>query len=321
MAITPSIAQVAHTPQRESDRYLPESPRWISLEGRPAMAWVNIQSGADSNHGHVHIGFLDNGERRRFSLPARPGFLLPSEVPDTVIIGLEKAVGMLNLKRGNWIPLARIPDDRPRTIINDGQIVPGGRAILFGTKDVRFEDPIGHLYLMTFPDQQVVAVADGMICSNGKVIRPLGDDAIVFDIDTPRKLIERYFLDLGKRQLTRDGIALDFRKEEAFPDGMVDCGDGSIIVAFYNPFRGGDGFARRYRVNSRERVEEWTIPGSPRVTCPMLMKHDGRVKVVFTTAVEGMPDAMRRLSPNAGALFIANTALSDCPEPEVVHLS
>jgi sugar lactone lactonase YvrE len=44
------------------------------------------------------------------------------------------------------------------------------------------------------------------------------------------------------------------------------------------------------------------------------------VKLVLTTAVEGMPDAIRAQSPNAGCLFIAETSLTACPAPEPVRL-
>jgi sugar lactone lactonase YvrE len=320
MPLPATTAQVAFAPHRETDRWLPESPRRIALQGRPALAWVNIQTAADATQGHIHIGFLDSGERRRLSLPARPGFILPSEMPDTLIVGLEKAVGMLNLIRGHWTPFARIHDTHPRTIINDGEVMPGGRGILFGTKDTLFREPLAHLYYLSFPDQFLSPIADGFVCSNGKVILPLGDDALVFDIDSPRKLVERYFLDSAARRLTRDGTALDLRDAEGLPDGMVDCGDGTVIIAFFNPDRGGDGVARRYRLNTGEALEEWITPGSPRVTCPLLIEHQDQVKLVLTTAVEGMSNDLRQDSPNAGSLFIAETGLKSVPPVDPVRI-
>ncbi|CAN5430119.1 SMP-30/gluconolactonase/LRE family protein [soil metagenome] len=321
MSIPRTIAQVAFTPKGEADRYLPESPRIVQVDGRAALCWINIQTGPNATTGSVHIGFLDNGERRRFGLPARPGFILPCEIPNTLVVGLEKTIGMLNLARGAWTPLAKITDTRARTIINDGEVLPGGHGIVFGTKDVSFLESIAHLYLMTLPDQQISVLADDMLCSNGKILLNLGQDAILFDIDTAKKLVERYYLDVGKHQLIRDGIAIDLRDDPAFPDGMVDCGDGSVIIAFYNPNCGGDGVARRYRLSGGELVEEWIIPGSPRVTCPLLFKHQDQIKVLFTTAVEGMPADMRATSPNAGALFIASTTLTSIPDVDVVRLT
>ena len=61
--------------------------------------------------------------------------------------------------------------------------------------------------------------------------------------------------------------------------------------------------------------------GSPRVTCPLLVERDGGVKLILTTAVEGMPADQRRRCPNAGDLFIADTALPRVPPADVLRLS
>lgn len=320
MPVPQSIARLAFAPRRESDRYLPEGPRLVHVLGRDAVAWVNIQTSPSATRGDLHIGFLDNGERRRFSLPARPGFLLPTELPDTLLIGLERAIGLLNLARGVWTPIAKIPDTNPRVIINDGELLPGGHGVLFGTKDLEFREPLGQLYLLSFPEQMITTLASGMTCSNGKIVLPIGSDFLVYDIDTPRRVVERYYLDGTKRELMPNGIAIDLRLEEGLPDGMVHCGDGSAIVAFYNPNRGGDGLARRYRLDTGRPIEEWVIPGSPRVTCPLVFLARDKPIVLFTTADEGMNPELRKQSPNAGCLFISEPKLSVYPTAEVVRL-
>lgn len=320
MAIPQTEARVCFAPHRESDRFLPEGPRLVHVFNRDAIAWVNIQHGPGSHKGDVHLGFLDNGERRRYGLPARPGFVLPCEIPDTLFIGLEKAVGLLSLAKGVWTPLARIPEANPRVIINDGELLPGGRGVIFGTKDTHFSEPLGHLYLFTLPDQIITPLAGGMTCSNGKVVLPIGEDFLVYDIDTPRKCVERYYLDSLKRELVPNGTAIDLTGESALPDGLADCGDGSAIVAFYNPHRGGLGLARRYRLDTGKPVEEWVLPGSPRVTCPLLFNAKDRTVVIFTTATEGMSDEMRKTSPNAGSLFMAEPKVPAYPTADVVRL-
>lgn len=320
MPIPQIVARVCFKPHRETDRYLPESPRLVHVFGRDAIAWVNVQTDSAGTKGHIHLGFLDNGERRRYSLPARPGFVLPTDMPDTLFVGMEKAVGMLNLPRGVWTPFARIPDANPRTIINDGEVLPGGCGVIFGTKDVQFAEQIAKLYLLTLPDQQLVELAEGMTCSNGKVIVPIGDDCLLYDIDTPRRVVERYYFDAARRELMANGIAIDLQNEEALPDGMVSCGDGSAIVAFFNPSRGGDGLARRFRLDTGQPVEEWTLPGSPRVTCPLAFTAKGRLVVIFTTAVEGMSDEIKAASPNAGCLFMAESQVPAQPIAEFVRI-
>src|SRR5262245_26021174 len=313
MSIPTTEARVLVTMQSEADRFLPEGPQKLTVADRPALAWVNIQTAADATRGAIHLWFWDSGERRRYDLPARPGFLRPTGRPGVILVGREKELGTLDLATGEWQSYATIPATNPRTIINDGTLVPGGDAVVFGTKDLRFADPIGHLYLFTFADRRVSVLADGQTCSNGKVFARDNDGLILYDVDTPRRVVTRYRFDLARRTATPDGVAIDLRTVEGFPDGMTDVGDGTVIIAFYNPTRGGNGHARRYDLRTGALLEEWTTPGSPRVTCPLLLKRDRGVKLILTTAVEGMPDDQRHDSPHAGDLFIAETTLDPSP--------
>jgi sugar lactone lactonase YvrE len=314
-------AQVLVTADSEEDRFLPEGPQNVVVRGREALAWVNIQTASDATRGAVHLRFWDNGEHRKLAQPARPGFLVPTDQPNVAFVGQGKEVGTLDLLfSGKWVPLARIPDDDPRTIINDGRCVPGGRAVVFGTKDVRFQDPIAQLYLFTLDDRRVTLLADGQTCSNGKVFAREGNDLILFDIDTPRRSVTRYRLDLERRSLEAEGMAVNLQDVEGFPDGMVDAGERTAIIAIYNPFHGGAGRALRYDLISGGLMEEWTTPGSSRVTCPLLLDRDDSVKLVLTTAVEGMPKDQRPESPEAGNLFIADTTLDRMPAADVLHM-
>ena len=316
MAVPNTEARVWFAPPTEADRFLPEGPRPVTVAGRPAIAWVNIQTATDADAGSVHLRFLDRDEHRELPLTGRPGMIFPTDRVDTLLVGMGKEIGLLNLGDNTWEPIARIPDDHTRTIINDGEIVPGGEAIVFGTKDVNFADPIAHLYLFTVADRRVTKLADGQTCSNGKAFGGSGVD--LFDIDTPRKVIARHRVDVTARTLVADGVAVDLRDTPAFPDGMTDCRDGTVIVAFYNPDPVPAGRAARYRLDTGELVEEWSTPGSPRVTCPLLVQWDDGVKLLLTTAVEGMPDDQRGQAPNAGSLFIADTGIASMPPPEVV---
>ena len=191
---------------------------------------------------------------------------------------------------------------------------------MFGTKDTQFKDPIAHLYLYTVDDNRVTVLADRQICSNGKVFRTEGDSLVLFDIDTPTRKVVRYKLDVAARTATPDGVALDLADQIGFPDGMCDVGDGTVIVAFYNPDFAAAGKAIRFDLATGAAVEGWTTPGSPRVTCPLLVKRPDGVKLILTTATEGMPAEMRAKCPNAGCLFIADTQFATCPEPELVRL-
>ena len=308
-----SIASVLFDPPAETDRYLPESPHGVAVSGRPALAWINIQTAQDATRGAVHLRFWDTGEHRVWPLPGRPGFIALTDQPGVVVVGRDKELGTLNLENGSWTHLAVIPDVDPWTTINDGTVVPGGSAIVLGTKDTQFKDPIAALFLFTAADRRVTLLAGEQIISNGKVFARDASGLILYDIDTPRRVVSRYRLDLGGRSLAEDGMAVDLRSVDGFPDGMVDAGDGSVIIAMYNPGPGPDGRAYRYDLGSGQRLDEWIVPGSPRVTCPLLVEQAGSVQLVLTTAVEGMPAEIRRHCPHAGDLFVAETAVTAVP--------
>lgn len=320
MGATPATtARVLVAPSAEPQRFLPEGPREVVLRGRRALAWVNIQTAPDATRGELHFWYPDTGEYQVVPVPGRPGFLIPTDRPDTLFLGMTKEVGLFHVPTGDWRPLAAIPDHSPRTIINDGEVDPAGRMVVFGTKDVRFADPIAHLYLFTPEDGQLTVLADGQTCSNGKVIVETGGELTLYDIDTPRRMVVRYRLDRQFRTLEDRGMAVDLRAVDGFPDGMTGGGDGTAVVAFYDPDPLPAGRAGRYRLDTGELVEEWTTPGSPRVTCPLLFDQSG-VKLVLTTAVEGMPPEMRSRCPNAGCLFVADTTLTRVPTAGVVRL-
>ncbi|MGL6096504.1 MAG: SMP-30/gluconolactonase/LRE family protein [Fimbriiglobus sp.] len=322
MSIPQTTARVLVSPLNEAHRYLPEGPREVVVGGNRSVVWVNIQTGPDAADGTVHVHALDV-PIDRYSLPApgRPGFLLPTDRPNTVLVGLGKELRTLDLLEAGWSGrLAAIPDDNPRTIINDAEVVPGGNAVVFGTKDVRFADPLAVLYLYTPADRRITELAGKQTCSNGKVFARDAGGLVLFDIDTPRKSVVRYRLDLETRSLSDESVALDLTGEPGFPDGMADGGDGTVIVAFYNPTVVPAGRAVRYRLATGEPLEEWRTPGSPRVTCPRLVRTRDGVKLILTTATEGMPADERAACPNAGCIFMADTGFAEAPATELVRL-
>jgi sugar lactone lactonase YvrE len=308
----------------EEDKFLPEGPRIVPAGPgghRGPLFWVNIQTAPDATRGNIHARIWSSPGVTTTPQPSRPGFLLPTDDMLRLIVGRGKELGILSYTTGHWQPLATIPDPNPRTIINDAEIVPGGKAIVFGTKDTKFADTIANLYLFTVDDNRVSLLVDRQLCSNGKVFASDDRGLILFDIDTPTKKVTRYRLDVTTRTATPDGVAIDTAGIPGFPDGMCDCGDGSVIIAFYNPEPVAAGKAIRFDLATGRAVGEWTTPGSPRVTCPCLVSRPDGVKLVLTTATEGMPADQRARCPDAGNLFIADTGFASCPVPEVVRLS
>ena len=316
-----TAARVVVAAEDDEDRFLPEGPRAITLDGREAVIWVNIQTSPTAKTGAVHVRYWDDGEEGVWNVAGRPGFVLPTDRPGVVFVGMGKELGTLNLETNEFRPRAAVPDENPRTIINDGEVVPGGRAVVFGTKDTAFADPIAHLYFYAMTDGVVSYLAPRQTCSNGKVFARDARGPVLYDIDTPTRTVARYRTEVGGRAARPDGVAVDLSGYEGFPDGMCGCGDGTAVVAFYNPMPAPFGRAVRFDLTTGRAVEEWHTPGSPRVTCPLLVTRPDGVKLILTTATEGMPADQRGACPDAGNLFIADTSLTSIPAPELVRLS
>jgi sugar lactone lactonase YvrE len=184
-------------------------------------------------------------------------------------------------------------------------------GLIFGTKHLAPTNPCGALYHLT-PARRAERAAGGQTCSNGKYFR----DNILIDIDTRPKHITRYRFDAGLRHVLERRLVTPPEALPAMPDGLRPTAEGeSVIVAFFNPAAVSDGLAQEIRLADGAVLTEWTLPGSPRVTCPEFARIDGKVCLLFTTAVEGMPAAIREIAPDAGALFCAETPFTTLPEP------
>lgn len=319
-------ARVLYAPPDSRDRFLPEGPRRVTVGGEHCLVWVTIQlEPGDAATGRIHVAPwpVTAGNVRSVDIPGRVGFVLPTDRPDLVIAGVEKSLELWDLERGERVEtLATLPDDNPRTTLNDAEVVPGGAGLVCGTKDTRFRDAIAGLYLFTAADRRVSLLAGGQTISNGKVFAR--DDAggmLLYDIDTPRKCVTRYRFDLANRSVDAGEIAVDLSAYPGSPDGMVDAGDGTAIVAFYNADPVPAGTAVRVNLTTGERLETWDVFGAPRVTCPLLWPlPDGRAALVLTTATEDMPAEHHAACPQAGCLFEADLGARAVPTMDVVRL-
>jgi sugar lactone lactonase YvrE len=266
-------------------RYLPECPRAIGN----SLLWVSIQYAADQPRGGLNVLDLATGENCHHPLPGRPGFFAQTDDPALFVIGLERRLVLYDLARAQVIEiLATLPDDE-RVIINDGIAIPGG--LIFGTKHLQFALPIAALYHYDNATRELRELRGGQICSNGKFF----DRDTLIDIDSQPKTITEYRYDgtLDPMRLIAPPNTLP-----ALPDGLRPARGGtSIIVAYYNPEPVADGIAQEIRLSDGAVLTEWTLPGSPRVTCPEVVGDF----VYFTTAVEGMPNP----TPHSGSIFRA----------------
>jgi sugar lactone lactonase YvrE len=313
--MTTFTARPFFQPESEELRFLPESPRVLSNSGmsEPLLAWVAIQHSAGSRGGSFNLVNLKTGLNRTFALPGRPGFLVETTKPGIVALGLEHRIVLVNTTNGavTETGVSIAADDR--VIINDGIAIPGG--LLFGTKHLEFNQPIAALYHYDCATRRMRELVGGQYCSNGKFFTKDESGCTLIDIDSTPKKITRYRFDSGLQKVIDSSPVVDPDQLPAFPDGLrPTAGGSSIVVAFYNPAHVSDGLAQHVRLSDGAVLDEWILPGSPRVTCPEFVRIDGRVRILFTTALEGMPAETRAIAPNAGALFLADTPFDDLPE-------
>ena len=314
-------------PADEATRFLPEGPHQLSNEFWPFegdyLGWVSIQHGKDARFGCLNILNMHTGDNVSHQLPGRPGFWAETNHPRIFFIGMEREVVLLNcnfedpqlIRTGMRI----LPNKR--TVINDGIATPFGA--LFGTKDYYFEQPCAHVYLYRNGERKITPLLDNQTCSNGKIIfkeEPQGWNFL--DIDTPTKRIVRYKLNLETGTANKLETIVDFGEEEHFPDGMRLTPNGkSAVVSFYNPSDVTEGVTRQVNLESGQYEFEWITPKAARATCPAFVHMDGEIKIVITTAVEGMPTEQRQKQSNAGSLFIGETLFrGPIPEPHRVHI-
>ncbi len=303
-------------PQSEALRFLPEGPRVLQNLGgdRPLLGWVAIQHGADIPRGSLNLLDLETRENQTFDLPGSPGFLAETTREGLIVVGIDRRLVLLNLKTGDVSETGIHVTDDERVLINDGIPIPGG--LLFGTKHVEFNQTVAALYRFDCETRDVIELVDKQICSNGKFFQPGPDGPTIIDIDSDPKTITRYRFDRDFTKPVESSLVVPPDSMEAFPDGLRHTADGSsIVVAFYDPRAIDKGLAQEIRLSDGAILTEWTVPGSPRVTCPEFVKLDGKVCLIFTTAVEGMDEQTRTQAPAAGTLFYAETPFEAMPEP------
>jgi sugar lactone lactonase YvrE len=289
-------------------RYLPEGPRVLRQvgDGSSHLGWVAIQHGPGATPGSLNVLHLASGQNDCHPLPGRPGFFAETDRPGVVVVGLDRDLVLYDLHARRMVsePLAVTADER--VIINDGLAIEGG--LLFGTKHLGFSERIASMYWFDARAGKVHTLHPSQICANGKFLH----NGRLVDIDSPNKTLDEYDVDFGGPRLGERRIVADFRETPLFPDGLRPAPDGkSVVVAFYNPEAAPYGVARQFRIADGEVLAEWRLEGSPRVTCPEFLLWNGKVCVLFTTAIEGMDP----VSAHAGSLFLAETPFDELPAP------
>lgn len=309
--------RILYRPDSLEQRFLPEGPY---PNGPGKISWVAIQHGADAAHGSLNVFDFATSANESFVLTGRPGFAFPTNRPGTFVVGQEHAVGLFDTASRSWSPFdGELESDVEGTVVNDGVAFSGG--LVFGCKDLKFEEQKAGLYLWRRADGQIIRLRNDQVCSNGKIITGDGDAVTLLDIDTPTQTVVRYSLDLAGGRLSEPEVVVDLTHRTDYPDGMIATPDGrSVIVAFYNPNDVDNGEACQFSLTDGSAEAVWRTEKSPRVTCPQLIDVDGSIRLILTTADEGMTAEQQARHTNAGCLFIGETEFESLPDTPVFEI-
>lgn len=304
------FAQSLGFPTDDALRFLPEGP---IPTGDGTFSWVGIAHGVGVNHGSLNLFNMATGINESFPLPGRPGFAFACQTPGKFVIGCERSLGFFDTASGTWSPFCDGVDaDVDNTIINDGVVF--GDNLIFGTKDLAFETQKAGLYLFRGRDQKLIRLRNDQICSNGKAVITADDGSHhLIDIDSPTRLIVRYPIDIDAGTLGKPQTVLDLTADPAVPDGMIltpgNIGNGGkgLIVSMFNPWIDPQGETRLYDFDSGELICTWVTAGAPQNTCPALVRHDGSLRLIITTAVENLSAENLAKVPASGQIFVGET--------------
>ncbi|MFC5863820.1 SMP-30/gluconolactonase/LRE family protein [Acidicapsa dinghuensis] len=321
MTISRFVARRFYEPEIEALRYLPEGPRVLRNApfAEPTVAWVAIQHGADAREGSINLLDLKTQRNRSFVLPGRPGFFVETIEPGLLLVGMERRLVYFDLVNGRVDETGIVVTNDERVIINDGLAVDGG--VVFGTKHLGFCEPVAALYFYDAATRTVRTLLEEQVCSNGKHLCRDAEGLLLVDIDSQPKTISTYRIDARMERVVSRSVVESSGFATGFPDGMRAAPnntgrmeDESVVVAFYNPELVPDGIVQQIRVRDGAVLCEWVVPGAPRVTCPEFVEMDGEVKLLLTTAVEGMASEGRSVAPGSGAMYLADTGFERMPD-------
>lgn len=297
-------ARLLFDPGNDALRFLPEGPYPY---GTDQFTWVAIQHGPSATSGSLNVYDLSNRRNTSYLLPGRPGFAFATD-QGNFVVGCERSVGIFAPRRAIWEPFIQgIDSDVTGTIINDAVTWDGN--LIFGTKDLEFKTKKAGLYLWRRSDRRLFQLRSDQICSNGKCVVPIDERRItLYDIDSPTRQVVAYEIDLVSGTCGAPRVAIELKDQTGVPDGMTMTPDGlSLIISLYQPDPAPVGRTIQVSLKNGHVENEWIIEGSPQVTCPQWVCHNGKAALIMTTAVEHMPESRRPESLNAGSLFMAET--------------
>lgn len=243
---------------------------WVDINGQSLWSWRP-----------------DGGEEARARpVGERVGFVLLTDDPAIVLLGLKSGLARLSLGGGEPAILLRPEPDLPGNRLNDGVAAPDG-SVFFGTLNEADRQPSGHFY--HWSGRGLVRFGIGTVTTNGPAIDP--DLGLLYATDTSRKRVRRYPLREDGSLGEPEDFAT-FGEGEGSPDGMAVDAESHVWICH---FRGG-------------RITRFDPDGNPVLVVPIPTPQVTKLAfggpdlrtIYVTTAAR---DLDRKADPLAGHLF------------------
>jgi len=237
-------------------------------------------------------------------LPEPVGFAFPATEDNKFVVGLGKGLALYDARTKNITKLVEDLNEGD-TLVNDALLIDEG--LVFGSKHLTTPQKLAGLWYYSYDSRIPHLLMPNQKISNGMdTITDEKGQFWLIHTDSPDKLIKKYPFDpkSGKFDSQKGQIIVDLQDGTCFPDGLTLSPDKKhLIVALWNNDEDAtNGEARQYNIETGRLERVFIVPGSPRVTCPILVKD----KVILTSAWEGS-EKLRKAQPNAGRLFVADT--------------
>ena len=272
---------------------LGEGPVWLPAE--QALYWVDIKAP------HIWRWQWPDGQTRKWTPPWRVGAIAP-RASGGFVAATEAGFAFVDLGRNSFELFGDPEVDLPGNRFNDGKVDRAGR-FWAGTMDDDERAASGALYRLDI-DLRWHCLDRGYRVTNGPAFSPAG--TTLYHSDSALREVYRFTMgvdgSLGARELF-----LRFSQEDGHPDGMTTDAEGCLWIAFW------DGACLRRFAADGAPCGRIDLPVSRPTSCAF--GGPALDRLFITSARAGLDEADLAAQPQAGALFVAETAVGGVEPP------
>ncbi len=274
---------------------LGEGPMWSAAER--ALWFVDIKGK------QIHRFDPQTQQRRSFSAPSEPGFVLPVR-GGGFVAGLKTGLHRFDPRSGDFTLIKTVEPPELDNRLNDGFVDAAGR-LWFGSMHDGETAQSGVLYRF-HRDGHCIPCDTGYCVTNGPAMSP--DGKTLYHVDTLGQTIHAFDV-AGDGTLSRKRVFARIERPNVYPDGPIVDRDGYLWSGLF----GGWGLVR---FDPQGKIVAQIELPCANVTKAAFGGDDLRT-LYITTAWVGLEDAQRNAQPQAGGLFSVRVDTPGLPQHEV----